>query len=371
MTWFYILLAILLFIALILIIPIGVRADFEKELKVTLKIGFVPVTLYPPKPKKPKKKKEKKPKKKEKPKEEKPKEKKPSIIKEKGIMWLVDTIKQAAALALGALKDFFRHLKIKQLNVSIIYHGEDASDTAVKYGYFCLSVYPAVSILAGIAKCRSYGVDIAPDFDDTHTSRYAVDIHVSTRVFWLLALVFRHGFKALRLLIRLKSGKSSDKERLNEEIKNLYKGDSAMEHPIGNLMNITMDKIKEMVDVNTIVGDPITSADGTLIIPVSKVSYGFASGGSDLPTKKENKDCFGGGSGAGVTIQPVAFLTVYKGNVRLISVGGGDGIDKIMGMVPDVVDKVKGFFKKDKNTESAEIAGADDFSEITIDDIDV
>ena len=222
MTWFYILLAILLFIALILIIPIGVRADFEKELKVTLKIGFVPVTLYPPKPKKPKKKKEKEPKKKEKPKEEKPKEKKPSIIKEKGIMWLVDTIKQAAALALGALKDFFRHLKIKQLNVSIIYHGEDASDTAVKYGYFCLSVYPAVSILAGIAKCRSYGVDIAPDFDDTHTSRYAVDIHVSTRVFWLLALVFRHGFKALRLLIRLKSGKSSDKERLNEEIKNLY-----------------------------------------------------------------------------------------------------------------------------------------------------
>ena len=84
-----------------------------------------------------------------------------------------------------------------------------------------------------------------------------------------------------------------------------------MAHPIDNLMNITMDKIKEMVDVNTIVGTPITSADGTLIIPVSKVSYGFASGGSDLPTKNEKKDLFGGGSGAGVTIQPIAFLTVY------------------------------------------------------------
>ena len=83
-----------------------------------------------------------------------------------------------------------------------------------------------------------------------------------------------------------------------------------MEHPIGNLMDTTMNKIKEMIDVNTIVGEPITSPDGTLIIPVSKVSYGFASGGSDLPTKKENKDCFGGGSGAGVTIQPVEFLTV-------------------------------------------------------------
>ena len=72
-----------------------------------------------------------------------------------------------------------------------------------------------------------------------------------------------------------------------------------MEHPIGNLMDTTMNKIKEMVDVNTIVGEPITAPDGTLIIPVSKVTYGFAAGGSDLPTKKENKDCFGGGSGAG------------------------------------------------------------------------
>ncbi|MCI7084590.1 sporulation protein YtfJ, partial [bacterium] len=71
------------------------------------------------------------------------------------------------------------------------------------------------------------------------------------------------------------------------------------DHPINGLMQTTMQKIKEMVDVNTIVGDPITSPDGTIIIPVSKVSYGFASGGSDFPTKKENKECFGGGSGAG------------------------------------------------------------------------
>ena len=139
-----------------------------------------------------------------------------------------------------------------------------------------------------------------------------------------------------------------------------------MEHPIGNLMNITMEKIKEMIDVNTIIGEPITSPDGTLIIPVSKVSYGFASGGSDLPTKKENKDCFGGGSGAGVTIQPVAFLTVYQGDVRLISVDQEEGTaDKLVNMIPDVLKKVKGVFKKDKNES------ADDFSEITQDDIDV
>ena len=138
-----------------------------------------------------------------------------------------------------------------------------------------------------------------------------------------------------------------------------------MEHPIGSLMETTMEKIKEMIDVNTIIGEPITSPDGTLIIPVSKVSYGFAAGGSDLPTKKENKDCFGGGSGAGVTIQPVAFLTVYQGDVRLVSVDREEGTaDKLVNMIPDVLKKVKGVFKKDKSES------ADDFSEITQDDID-
>lgn len=135
--------------------------------------------------------------------------------------------------------------------------------------------------------------------------------------------------------------------------------------PIGSLMDTTMEKIKEMIDVNTIIGEPITSPDGTLIIPVSKVSYGFAAGGSDLPTKKENKDCFGGGSGAGVTIQPVAFLTVYQGDVRLVSVDREEGTaDKLVNMIPDVLKKVKGVFKKDKSES------ADDFSEITQDDID-
>jgi sporulation protein YtfJ len=131
-----------------------------------------------------------------------------------------------------------------------------------------------------------------------------------------------------------------------------------MDHPINSLMDTTMEKIKEMVDVNTIIGDPITSPDGTIIIPVSKVSYGFASGGSDFPTKKENKDCFGGGSGAGVTIQPVAFLTVFRGEVKLIPVEKYEGAaDRVVGMMPELVDKVSGLFKKDKkkNTDPIEV----------------
>ena len=125
-----------------------------------------------------------------------------------------------------------------------------------------------------------------------------------------------------------------------------------MDHPINGLMDTTMKKIKEMIDVNTIIGDPITTPDGTTIIPVSKVSYGFASGGSDLPTKKDNKDCFGGGSGAGVTINPVAFLYVSKGNVKLIPIEKYDGaVDRIVGMVPEVLDKVSDIFKKDKGSD--------------------
>lgn len=125
------------------------------------------------------------------------------------------------------------------------------------------------------------------------------------------------------------------------------------DHPLNNLMSTTMQKIKEMVDVNTIIGDPITSPDGTIIIPVSKVSYGFASGGSDFPTKRENKECFGGGSGAGVSIVPIAFLVVCKGNVQLVPLEKFDGAaDRVVGMVPDLVDKITGLFKKDKKSKS-------------------
>lgn len=368
MVGWYILIGIVAFIALIMMIPVGVGISFINDLKAVLRIGFIRITVYPSKPKKPKpKKKKKKP---EEPKKEEKKEKKPNIVKEKGLSWLVDTTKNAAILAKGVLRDFFKHLIIKRLQISVTYCGENADDTAVKYGYLCLSVYPAVSVLVKAAKCKDYGVDIQPDFNTNGKTEYRVDFITYIRVLWIFALVFKHGFKALRLVLSLRNKTAKDKAVIEEEkAKISEKGENVMEHPIGNLMDITMEKIKEMVDVNTIVGEPITSADGTLIIPVSKVSYGFASGGSDLPSKNEKKDLFGGGSGAGVTIQPIAFLTVYQGNVRLISVNNpNEGLDRIIEMVPDVVGKVKGFFKKDKKPE-IELA-SDDFSEITIDDIE-
>ncbi len=121
------------------------------------------------------------------------------------------------------------------------------------------------------------------------------------------------------------------------------------DHPINNLMDTAMQKIREMVDVNTIVGEPITSSDGMLIIPVSRVSYGFAAGGSDIPNKTD-KQFFGGGSGAGISIVPIAFLVVYEGEVKLLNINANTTTaDRVVSLVPELFDKVTQLFKKDKD----------------------
>ena len=120
------------------------------------------------------------------------------------------------------------------------------------------------------------------------------------------------------------------------------------EHPIQDLMNVTMDKIRQMVDSNTIVGKPITTEDVITILPVSKVSFGFASGGTDFDGKNAaNKDLFGGGSGAGVNIQPVAFLVVKDGCVRTIQLSdSGNAVDRALTMIPELVEKVSALLNK-------------------------
>ena len=114
---------------------------------------------------------------------------------------------------------------------------------------------------------------------------------------------------------------------------------------ISDVMKETMSKIKEMVDVNTIVGSPITTPDGVTLIPVSKVTFGFAAGGSDGKAKETGKPPvrFGAGSGAGVTISPVAFIVLTGENARLLYVDppANTAVDKIIDLVPQVVDKIK------------------------------
>ena len=122
---------------------------------------------------------------------------------------------------------------------------------------------------------------------------------------------------------------------------------------IESLVETATEKIRELVDSETIVGKPVVTPDGTTIIPVSKVSVGFASGGSDLPTK--NSGNFGGGSGAGITITPVAFIAIYNGEVKLLQLtANAPKENAIANMVPDVLDKVKDFLDKKSASDDFE-----------------
>ncbi len=144
------------------------------------------------------------------------------------------------------------------------------------------------------------------------------------------------------------------------------------ERPIEGLMDTTLEKIKQMVNANTVIGDPIVTPDGTTIIPVSKIVYGFASGGSEFASKKsESKNLFGGGGGAGVTITPVAFISISNGDVKLLNISEYNGSgDRAVGMVPELFDKVVALFKKDKKTEEPQKEKTTDINigEVNIED---
>ncbi len=131
-----------------------------------------------------------------------------------------------------------------------------------------------------------------------------------------------------------------------------------MEKSANGILQTTIEKVRDLVDVSTIIGEPINLPDGMTIIPVSKVTYGFASGGSDFPSKNDTH-LFGGAGGAGVTINPVAFLVVKDGEVSIKHIISNDNaIERAVTMVPDMFDKVVNLVDK-KKKDGAEEAPAD------------
>lgn len=123
------------------------------------------------------------------------------------------------------------------------------------------------------------------------------------------------------------------------------------QHPIEGLMETAMESIKAMVDVNTILGDPVETPDGSVVIPVSRVSLGFAAGGTEFETEERGragagqesgKFPFGGGSGAGISVNPVAFLVVGQGQVRLLPVDSNVLLDRLIDLAPQVIDHLRG-----------------------------
>jgi sporulation protein YtfJ len=131
------------------------------------------------------------------------------------------------------------------------------------------------------------------------------------------------------------------------------------DHPIEALMQTAMESIKDMVDVNTVVGEPVETNDGSVIIPVSRVSCGFAAGGSEYPASssektgkdESNKLPFGGGSGAGVSVQPVGFLVVAKDEIRFLPVVGNVFVDRLIDLAPKLLNQMQGMLEKKDQKE--------------------
>ena len=135
-------------------------------------------------------------------------------------------------------------------------------------------------------------------------------------------------------------------------------------HPIESLMKSTLESLKDMIDVNTVIGDGIESPDGSFILPISKVSFGFASGGSEFPKDKnsitpEGRFPFGGGSGSGVSVKPVAFLVVKNDTVRILPVDQNNTYDRIVDTIPQVIDMLKNHLCKDKKKETIDDSDLD------------
>lgn len=133
-----------------------------------------------------------------------------------------------------------------------------------------------------------------------------------------------------------------------------------MNHPLNEMMTNSMGKIRDMVDVNTVIGDPITTPDGVTLIPITKVSIGYGGGGSDFPTSAaSNRDnAFGGGAGAGVKITPMAFLVIRGESVRMLPVAepASTSVDRLIELLPDLLEKGEAFLAEKKAEKAAAAA---------------
>lgn len=128
-------------------------------------------------------------------------------------------------------------------------------------------------------------------------------------------------------------------------------------HAIEGLMQTAMESLKSMVDVNTILGDPVETPDGTVVVPVSRVSFGFAAGGTEFEVESRSENGgypFGGGSGAGISLQPVAFLVVGQGQVRLMTIDKNAAIyDRLLDLAPGVMDSLQGMFSNGRGRHAS------------------
>lgn len=133
-------------------------------------------------------------------------------------------------------------------------------------------------------------------------------------------------------------------------------------HPIESLMGVSMDHIKDMVDVNTVIGDPVQTQDGSTIIPISRVAFGFVAGGGEYAVSSAQMGSYGlpfaGGSGAGVSVRPVGFLVCGKNGVRLLSAGCASPMERVAELIPQALESLKQIDKEEEKDHPPQVRAA-------------
>ncbi len=137
------------------------------------------------------------------------------------------------------------------------------------------------------------------------------------------------------------------------------------DNKVTEMLKQVSENFKGMIDANSVVGEPIAMGDGTVIVPISKVTFGFGGGGSEFDAKKQDDTNFGGGMGGGASVKAEAFLVINNSNVRLISMDEGSGaMSKLVDLMPGMIDKVNGFISNRKSKKSVDSDGTQDFTDM-------
>lgn len=255
---------------------------------------------------------------------------------------IIDFIRSSGEGIIGLV----RKIKISGINVDFTVADEDAYECALAYGTVNAGVYNILGFLSSYFQTAIDSVNIGLKYNNNN-SKYNFSFSLKLKLGTGLGAatgIFLKYLGAGSLFRKRKKKRENSKECLNMN-----------DHPVNGLMGTAIEKIRDMIDVNTIIGDPITTADGATIIPVSKVSFGFASGGSDLPSKQP-KQLFGGAAGAGVSVQPLAFIFVSSsGEVKLLQMSvNATKENAIITTLPDLIDKISGLVNKDSDKKKCD-----------------
>ncbi len=260
---------------------------------------------------------------------------------------------------LSKIKEDVYHLgekiKFSDINIDFLIAEPDAYDCALKFGAVSASLYNIIGFISAQFKTTVKKMNIALKYNNNKSnSRYDLSFAIKFR----LGSGLNFAIRILKAYLFRDKNKSdtSEKDKSQPEMKKECINMS--DHPVNGLMGTTIEKIRDMIDVNTIIGNPITTPEGSTIIPVSKVSFGFASGGSDLPVKQQ-KELFGGAAGAGVSVQPLAFICVSpSGDIKLLQMSvNASKENAIINTIPELIEKISDLVsskKEEKNKKNSD-----------------